>query len=72
MTQNEKILAYIKNHIYITQREAITLGIYRLSARIADLRAEGHDIDSELKTVRNADGSRSRIAVYSLRKEAKA
>lgn len=64
MTQNEKILAYIKNHIYITQREAFGLGVYRLAARISDLRQQGHDIRKNTIRVRNADGSKSSVAAY--------
>ena len=65
MTQEERILAYIDWHGEITQRDAVRLGCYRLSARIHDLRQKGIAIKSNTKTVRNADGSHSNIAVYS-------
>ena len=48
MTQNETILGYLKLHP-ITQRQAARLyDIYRLGARIHDLRAQGHDIRTEM------------------------
>ena len=68
MTQCERILNYIREHGEITQRDAIKLGCYRLSARIADLRAAGEQIDTEFRAVKNADGTRATIGVYSFRK----
>lgn len=70
-TQRFKILAYIKEHGEITQRDAIRLGCYRLGARIYDLRRAGYDVVSRLKAVPRADGTSAHIAVYSLRKEEK-
>jgi hypothetical protein len=50
MTQNEKILNYIKNHGSIDQRRAtLELDILRLAARISDLRGLGVPIISETK-----------------------
>ena len=66
MTQCEKILNYMRENGEITQRDAFGLGCYRLGARIWDLKASGVDIKREMRSVRNADGSRSAIAVYSL------
>lgn len=66
MTQAEKVLAYINVYGSITQREAIPIGVYRLSARVWDLRHAGHNIVGEKKKVRNADGSFSRISFYRL------
>ena len=65
MTQEQRIVAYMDKHGEITQREAVNLGCYRLSARIHDLRQQGIAIKSEVRTVKNADGSHSNIAVYS-------
>ena len=64
MTQEQRIVAYLDKHGEITQREAVNLGCYRLSARIHDLRQQGIVIKSEVRTVKNADGSHSNIAVY--------
>lgn len=65
MTQTQRIIEYLDKNGEITQRDAVRLGCYRLSARILDLRQQGIEIRSETKTVRNADGSHSNIAVYS-------
>lgn len=64
-SQNERVYDYINEHGSITQREALSLGIYRLASRISDLKKAGCCIKSELKTVTNVDGSKARIAVYS-------
>ena len=69
MTQCERILDYIKSTGSITQREAISLGIYRLASRINDLKAAGIRIDTERILVKNCDGTSSSIARYSLRKK---
>lgn len=61
--QKNKVIGFIREHGSITQRQAIPMGIYRLSGRIYDL---GYDIVTTMKTVTNKDGSKSRIAVYSL------
>lgn len=66
MTQSEKIMEYLREHGEITQRDAIGFGCYRLGARIWDLKAAGVNIDTEIRAVKNADGSRSHIAVYKL------
>lgn len=64
MTQCEKVLDYIDRHGEITQRDAYKMGIYRLSARIKDLKDGGVKIDSFRRDVINTDGSESRIGVY--------
>lgn len=43
-----------------------SLGIYRASARIYDLRAEGERIATELVVVPNRDGAPCRVARYAL------
>lgn len=65
MTQNQRIITYLNEHGEITQKDAFKLGCFRLSARIHDLRAQGYDIKSSMRTVRNKDGSHSNIGVYS-------
>ena len=47
-SQKSRILAYMKAGHRITPLEALNLfGCFRLGARIADLKEEGHDIKSE-------------------------
>ncbi len=65
-SQNEKILGFLKEHKTITQRDAIKLGCYRLSARIHDLRDMGEPITCEMIKVKNSDGSHSFIGQYRL------
>ena len=70
MAQADRILNYMKRHENgITQREAIYLGCYRLSARIHDMKAEGHIIATDMISVKSTDGSTARIARYRLIKE---
>ena len=64
MTQCEKIALVLDQVGEITQRDAIYMGIYRLASRINDMRREGMAIDTEMREDRNADGSKTRIAVY--------
>lgn len=72
MTQCEKILNYIKEHGSIDARQAYKLGIMRLASRISDLRVAGYKIRTEMKKVKNKDGSSSHVAVYSLLKNSEA
>ena len=65
MTQTDKIIHYLNRYGSITQRDALSLGIYRLASRIYDIRRDGIPIKTELKVVTNVDGSKSRIGVYS-------
>ena len=66
MRQTDKILAFCKAHGSITQRDAFKLGIYRLAPRIIDLRNAGYVIGVESMTVINSDGSKSRVAKYTI------
>ena len=51
VSQAKRILAYMLEGHRITPYEALTyFGSLRLGARIADLRAEGHEIKSEFVT----------------------
>ena len=55
MTQNEKVLKYMREHGSITALEAVMcLRILRLSARICDLRRSGHKI---VGITEHSDGS---------------
>ena len=66
MKQTDKIIAFCKAHGSITQRDAFKLGIYRLAPRIIDLRNAGYVIGVESLTVINSDGSKSRVAKYTI------
>ena len=56
-TQNEMILAYMRQHGGITQREATEhIGCTRLAARIADLKRQGINIGGEMVKVQTRDG----------------
>jgi len=51
MTQNEKILKHLQDGNSITPLEALKLfGCFRLSARILDLRGQGHQIITDTVT----------------------
>lgn len=63
--QTEKVLAWMRQHGGISQRDAVQFGCYRLSARIKDLRDSGIKIVSENKGFSNADGH-GHYAVYRL------
>lgn len=64
MPQQDRIIKYIEEHGSITQREAIYLGCYRLSARIHDMRAEGIPIITDMVKVKSTDGAIAMIASY--------
>lgn len=64
--QKTKIIEFCKENGSITQRQALKLGIYRLASRIHDLRESGYLIDREMITVKNRDGSTSRVAKYTI------
>ena len=68
-TQCQMVLDYLSGNEFMTQRDADRLGIKRLASRICDLKKEGRNITSELIAVTNTDGSVSRVARYSIRKE---
>lgn len=72
-TQCRMVLAYLKEHGAMTPMDAIYgFGITRLAARIADLRAKGIDISSEMVTGRDREGRPTRHAVYRLKEEGRA
>ena len=69
-TQCERILRHLKDYGSITSMEAMNeYGIMRLAARINDLRAQGIDIASEVKTGKNRYGEDTHFSVYRLKKE---
>lgn len=70
-SQNKKIACYLKSGRSLTQAEAVDLfGIYRLSARIFDLREHGMDIKTIIreKEIRDETGESLtvRYAEYTL------
>ena len=68
MSQNEKILKFMKTHKNgITPLQAMDhFGCMRLSGRIHDLRARGYKISSELVDVKNRYGDTCRVSRYRL------
>jgi hypothetical protein len=66
-TQNQRVLNHLKNHGAITAHDAVKdYGIYRLAARIWDLRDAGHDIDTTNISVKNRYGETVTVAKYIL------
>ena len=62
MTQNEKVLQDMRAYGSITPARALGYhGIWRLAARIGELRSQGHDIETEMVT-----NGRVRYARYRL------
>jgi hypothetical protein len=69
MSQNQRLLNYLQKHSGIHPLEAwVQLGLYRLSARVKDLRDAGHNITSERREVLNQFGEKCRVAFYRLGK----
>ena len=67
MTQCEMVLGFLRARGSITAEQADReLGIRRLAARIRDLRDDGHDITSELITVKNRRNEDCTVARYTL------
>ena len=69
-TQNERIIAYIKQFGSITQYEALQdLGVMRLASRISDLKRLGYPLVGEMEVIENRYGEECRIKRYKLRGE---
>lgn len=66
MTQKEQVLDYMRTHGSISTIQAFHIGITRLSARIWDLRADGHKITSTTIYYRADDGKRKHYDEYRL------
>lgn len=63
--QCERVMDYLRSHYCITAREAMNdLGIYRLGARIWDLKKAGIPIQSGWMDVKNRYGETCRIRMY--------
>ena len=64
-SQSAKVLYHLQNYGSLTAIEALELfACFRLAARINDLKEAGHDIQMEMKRLKNG----KKIAVYSLPK----
>lgn len=67
-TQEERLIKYFKKTKTIDPIKAWTgLGIYRLSARILELRKKGYEIDTLKKAVKNRFGEDCVVAQYRMR-----
>lgn len=66
-TQCDRLLSYLETHPGITPMGAWNeLGIYRLAARISDLRKRGVNIAKQMVKVQNRFGETCEVARYSL------
>ena len=66
-TQKNRVLDYMRNHDGITSIQAFSdLGITRISARIADLRADGFIIASVRESGKNRYGEKTNYVRYIL------
>ena len=63
-TQNSKVLRYIEEHGSITPLEAMRFGCMRLAARISDLKAAGHNIQTLIIYKTDEDGHTVKYAKY--------
>lgn len=66
-TQNQLVLEYLQNFGSITSLEAYdNLGVTRISARIYDLRNDGHHIEDEYVKVPRRNGETTSVKKYTL------
>lgn len=64
-SQKNRILDYMKEHRFITAYDAQReFGCMRLSARIAEMKAEGIAVGSDFTTVRNRYGELCNVKRY--------
>ena len=69
-TQNERIVAYIRQFGSITPLQAVAdIGCMRLASRINDLKRMGYRIRTEYITGTNRMGEKTRFARYSITEE---
>ena len=67
VSQEQRLLNHLKSGNSINPLQAWSvLGIYRLGARIFDLRSQGYEIKSELIEVKSQFGDVAMVANYSL------
>lgn len=66
-TQKTRILKHLQRYGKIDPLKAWTkYGVYRLASRISELRAEGYDIETTSKEVKNKYGEKCHVAEYIL------
>ena len=71
ITQQERLLAYLKDYGSITKAEGHELlGIENVGGRIHDLRKEGYVIATKMQGGVNRYGEATRYAVYELQRTA--
>ena len=69
MTQNERVVDYIKQFGSITSREAfVGLGVTRLASRICDLTKMGYEFDKKFESAPNRFGDTTSFVRYSFKK----
>ncbi len=67
MTQCERVLKYMRDFGSIDPKQAIgDLGVYRLGARVYDLKKRGYKIRRRMVTAKNRYGEPVRFAEYRL------
>lgn len=71
VTQEQKIDKFCEKNIWITQRDAYKLGIYRLASRIYDMTEMGFVFIDEYIKVENTDGTSSYVKRYAIVKRPK-
>lgn len=72
VSQEQRILSYLKTHKGITQLDAYKyLGIVRLPSRIFDLKRKGYAIEDEFIDVENRFKEKCRVKKYYLKGETK-
>ena len=65
MKQTELVKAYLETHYGITAKQAMEeLGIYRLGARIWDLKRQGLPIKSAMIDVPTRNGETTKVKMY--------
>lgn len=65
-SQNDRLLSWLRVEPINPLEAWIELGIYRLSARVNDLKSSGHNITKRMVEVQNRFGEPCRVAQYSL------
>ena len=72
LVKKEMVLEYMRRNGSISDMDAVyELGVHRLSARIADLRAENYDIVTNMVSCKNRHGKTIRYGEYTLGKDVK-